>query len=81
MAECYYCNPWHCIEDKEMECDYEYYDFYPTRAQAVKKWNETAEARAAFGSWADRDDIGDDWLDELRKGWSGRLDELHEDAE
>ncbi len=36
-----------------------------------------AEILAAFGAWADRDDITDDWLDDLRRGWSDRLDDLY----
>ncbi len=32
---------------------------------------------AAFGAWADREDITDDWLDDLRRGWSDRLDDLY----
>jgi hypothetical protein len=39
---------------------------------------ELAEAAAAlFGSWAERDDIDDDWLDNLRSGWDERLKELY----
>ncbi|GIV66682.1 MAG: hypothetical protein KatS3mg054_0668 [Chloroflexus sp.] len=36
-----------------------------------------AEVLAAFGAWADRDDITDDWLDGIRRGWSDRLDDLY----
>jgi hypothetical protein len=36
-----------------------------------------SEARAAFGMWADRDDITDTWLDELRGGWENRLDDIY----
>lgn len=36
-----------------------------------------AEVLAAFGAWADRDDITDDWLDDIRRGWSDRLDDLY----
>ncbi len=35
-----------------------------------------AEVEAAFGSWADREDINDEWLEDLRRGWSVGLDEL-----
>ncbi|MEJ5202572.1 MAG: hypothetical protein WHV66_10115 [Anaerolineales bacterium] len=38
-----------------------------------------AEVLAAFGAWADREDMTDDWLDELRRGWNDRLDELYAD--
>lgn len=37
-------------------------------------------ALAAFGSWADRDDIGDDWLENIRSSWDDRLDELYNDT-
>ena len=36
-----------------------------------------AEVLAMFGSWADRDDINETWLDDLRGGWDTRLDELY----
>jgi len=36
-----------------------------------------AEVLAMFGSWADRDDITDTWLDDIRGGWDTRLDELY----
>lgn len=36
-----------------------------------------AEILAAFGAWADRDDIPDDWLDSLRQSWTDRLDEIY----
>lgn len=36
-----------------------------------------AEVLAMFGSWADRDDITDNYLDDLRGGWGTRLDELY----
>lgn len=29
----------------------------------------TSAALSLFGSWADREDIGDDWLDEIRSHW------------
>jgi len=36
-----------------------------------------AEILAAFGAWANREDITDDWLEELRRGWVERLDEIY----
>ncbi|HSW63407.1 MAG TPA: hypothetical protein VLH56_08865 [Dissulfurispiraceae bacterium] len=56
--------------------DRELYEDDP-EIQAMTDKEIIAEARAAFGSWADRDDITDDWLDEIRAGWSSRLDELY----
>ncbi|MBI4671417.1 MAG: antitoxin family protein [Chloroflexi bacterium] len=43
------------------------------RAQQIKL------ARESFGMWADRQDITDDWLDEIRAGWERRLNELYQD--
>lgn len=45
-----------------------------TRAEQVKL------ARESFGMWADRKDINDDWLTEIRAGWEKRLDELYRDG-
>lgn len=36
-----------------------------------------AEALAMNGAWVDRDDINDEWLDNLRSGWNERLDEVY----
>lgn len=38
--------------------------------------------RASFGTWADRDDIGDavEWVNEIRAGWEERLKEIYKDA-
>lgn len=36
-----------------------------------------AEVRAMFGAWADRDDIDDNWLDDIRSTWDDRLDGLY----
>jgi len=33
-----------------------------------------AELESVLGSWADREDIGDDWLDKMREGWKGFTD-------
>ena len=38
-----------------------------------------AEVLAAFGAWADREDITDEWLEILRQSWNNRLDELYSD--
>lgn len=38
-----------------------------------------AEVLAAFGSWADREDITDEWLEILRQSWNNRLGELYSD--
>lgn len=38
-----------------------------------------AEVLAMAGSWADRDDIDDNWLDDLRASWDDRLEELYGD--
>lgn len=41
------------------------------------------EIRSLAGIWADREDMTDDWLDELRAdmtaGWAKRLEELYGD--
>jgi hypothetical protein len=34
-------------------------------------------AETLFGSWADRDDIDDNWLENLHSGWEARLKELY----
>lgn len=43
------------------------------------------EIRALAGAWADRDDVGDHWLDELREdistGWAKRIEELYGDED
>jgi hypothetical protein len=36
-----------------------------------------AEIDAAFGAWKDREDITDDWLDNMRHGWDDRLTDLY----
>jgi hypothetical protein len=36
-----------------------------------------AEIEAAFGAWKDREDITDDWLDNMRHGWDDRLTDLY----
>lgn len=40
---------------------------------------EISKILASFGAWADREDITDDWLDNLRSGWEQRLKELYSD--
>jgi hypothetical protein len=35
------------------------------------------EVVSMYGIWADRDDIGDDWLNNMRSGWSNRLEDLY----
>jgi hypothetical protein len=47
----------------------------PTEDELVKQ-----RIKEAFGMWADRDDIGDDWLDEIRAGWEERMKRIYEDA-
>ena len=37
-------------------------------------------ALEAAGIWADRDDITDEWLDELRKGWNTHLEDFTDTA-
>ena len=34
--------------------------------------------RAMFGRWANRGDIADDWLDNLRQDWEGRFTKLYD---
>lgn len=46
-------------------------DLTPFNAEELSKL-----ALEAAGIWADRDDITDEWLDELRKGWNTRLDDF-----
>ncbi len=48
---------------------------------AMSRKELKAALEAAFGAWADRDDINDEWLDNLSKGWSLRFDELYGNEE
>ena len=34
-------------------------------------------ALSCFGAWKDRDDINDNWLNDLRSGWDERLNDLY----
>lgn len=36
------------------------------------------EARAAFGSWSDHDDITDEWLENIRESWWARIDGIYD---
>lgn len=42
-----------------------------------KRVQQIKLARESFGMWADRDDINDVWLTEIRAGWNQRFDELY----
>lgn len=37
-------------------------------------------ARETFGMWADRQDLTDDWLNEIRAGWEERIRDLYRDG-
>lgn len=48
-------------------------------ASDANLWNEVEKL---FGAWADRNDLADDWLDQLRNEWDNRLaDEYGIDGE
>lgn len=36
-----------------------------------------SEANASCGTWADREDIDDNWLEDMRSGWADRLDRIY----
>lgn len=36
-----------------------------------------SSVKAMFGAWADREDITDDWLGEIRRGWGKRIDKIN----
>jgi hypothetical protein len=41
----------------------------------IKMW---ADFESLYGAWADRDDMGEDWLDNLRAGWNVRLADIYD---
>jgi hypothetical protein len=36
-----------------------------------------ADINALFGAWEDREEITDDWLENMRRGWDDRLTDLY----
>lgn len=44
--------------------------------RALSRAEIISEINAMFGKWNNREDIGDDWLENIRRGWDNRLDDI-----
>jgi hypothetical protein len=65
--------PWiEIMSEKELEIFEDEPEIAPMSIDELR-----AAVEAAYGAWADREDITDDWLDNLRTGWNYRLEKLY----
>lgn len=44
--------------------------------RALSREEIISEINAMFGKWENREDIGEDWLENIRRGWDTRLDDI-----
>jgi hypothetical protein len=56
----------------KLDIDEEGLDFF-----SIPEEKLLSEVVALYGSWADREDIDDDWLDKIRSGWEHREFDSH----